>query len=167
MNNDSNAPTQCIINFEALAEVRPVGASPRKVERILTPDGTDIGRFVWALIRAKRNLKDFFGGNFDEIRAKIPLPRIWPLAILHNIRIPKEENRGKRFGRKAVGSFLKLAKEDKAACAFLRVGNGPGDQLEKNLHIFMSHGWILLHRKENDNYFMYHDLNLDCLGRPN
>jgi len=94
------------------------------------------------------------GGGGQSIRM------ITPAGVVTNLQIPDAENRDRGFGKRAVGRFLKLAKEHKAVCAFLRVGNGHGDQLQKNLHIYRSHGWVLLDRKENESYFMYHDLNL-------
>jgi GNAT superfamily N-acetyltransferase len=158
----NNGPGETIsINIYALADARLPSAHPRNSERILTPGGDDVGEFTWALVHGKQRLNSFINfseDSFDHCREKIPLGEIWPMAVLHNLEI-SEENRDKGLGKKAVRSFLKLAKENKAACAFLRVGNGHGDQLEKNLHIYKSNGWVLLDRNKNDNYFMYHDLS--------
>jgi GNAT superfamily N-acetyltransferase len=158
----NNKPREAmLINIHALAQVRQPGSHPCKTERILDPGGDEVGKFTWAIVPGKQRLNSFinFGDNsFDHYREKIPLREIWPMAVLHNLEV-LEENRGRGFGKNAIGNFLQLAKEQNAVSAFLRVSNGPGDQLEKNLHIFKSHGWILLDRNENDNYFMYHDLN--------
>jgi len=147
MNNDLgqliDQTKRLTINLEMLARVRPEGSHPRKTERILTPEGDDVGEFTWALLHSEQNLQDFI--NFSEdpfihYREKIPLREIWPMALLHDLEIPEEKYRNRGFGKRAVGSFLKLAKEHKAVCAFVRLGNGPGEQLEKNLHIYKSYG---------------------------
>lgn len=160
--------TPLSINIEVLANVRREGSHPCQAERIITPAGDAIGKFVWALVFNEEQLNDFINfrdGSFPGWRDKIPLREIWPMAVLHDLEIPDERNRGKGFGKRAVGTFLKRAKASKANCAFLRVGNGKEeDQLNKSLHIYKSHGFILLDRKEHDSHLMYCDLATSSFG---
>jgi hypothetical protein len=167
MNNElgrlPDSTNRLTVNPEILASDKLLGSHPRKTEQILTPEGKDVGKFIWALLYGEQDFKDFINFSADpfvNFRKKIPLREIWPMALLHDLQIPDAENRNRGFGKRAAGSFLKLAKEAGAVCAFLRVGNGHGDQLQKTLHIYRSNGWVLLDRKENECYFMYHDLNL-------
>jgi len=94
MNNDLgqliDQTKRLTINLEMLARVRPEGSHPRKTERILTPEGDDVGEFTWALLHSEQNLQDFI--NFSEdpfihYREKIPLREIWPMALLHDLEI--------------------------------------------------------------------------------
>ncbi len=149
------------INLEILANARAECSHPFYSERITNPLGDTIGKLVWALVLNENQLNDFINfrdGSFAVWRAKIPLGEIWPMAVLRDLEIPDEINRDKGFGKNAVATFLKLAKTHDAICAFLRVGNGPGEQMNKNLHIYRSFGFVLLDREDHESHLMYRDL---------